>query len=165
MLEEVAKTWKKESGQVIVEGDGESLKSILKMLEGSMSGGRIVNASNLSRHGSFNFSADANSKSIPSLESRPSLDHNASFGISNLEVEDKDEEDELLKDPREWMKVIGAFEQPKLVYNVSKKHFDKCVQAPLVYRRFSLTTVDQQRNHLYFRTPRTRPISSDSVII
>jgi DNA polymerase epsilon subunit 2 len=125
VLEEVAKSWKKESGQVIVEGDGESLKSILKMLEGSMSGGRIVNASNLSRHGSFNFSPDTNTKGMPSFESRPSMDHNASFGISNLEVEDKDEEDDLLKDPREWMKVIGAFEQPKLVYNVSKKHFDK----------------------------------------
>ena len=128
-MEEVAKIWKKESGQVIVEGDGESLKSILKMLEGSMSGGRIVNASNLSRHGSFNFSPDTNPKGMPSFESRPSMDHSASFGISKLEVEDKDEEDDLLKDPREWMKVIGAFDQPKLIYNATQKHFEKYAES------------------------------------
>ncbi|KAK3208132.1 hypothetical protein GRF29_96g1493255 [Pseudopithomyces chartarum] len=149
VLEEVAKIWKKESGQVIVEGDGESLKSILKMLEGSMSGGRIVNASNLSRHGSFNFSPDINTKGMPSFESRPSMDHNASFGISNLEVEDKDEEDDLLKDPREWMKVIGAFEQPKLVYNVSKKHFDKSTTKPSLFPNPShKTELFRQRYHV-----------------
>lgn len=121
----MAKSWKKSSAQVIVEGDGEALKSILKALEGSMSGGRIVNTSNLSRHSSFNFGPDTNLNGAPSLESRPPLDHNSSFGISSLEMEDKDEEEELLKDPREWIKVIGAFEQPKLIYNVSKKHFDR----------------------------------------
>lgn len=137
MLEEVAKSWKKGGGQVIVEGDGDALKTILKALEGSMSGGRIVNASNLSRHSSFNFAQDANTNGVPSLDSRPSFDHNTSFGISSLEVEDKDEEEELLKDPREWMKVIGGFEQPKLVYNVSKKHFDRLVSGFVCGRLFT----------------------------
>lgn len=45
--------------------------------------------------------------------------------MSSLEVEDKDDEEELLKDPREWVKVIGAFDQPKQVYNVLQRHFEK----------------------------------------
>lgn len=122
MLEEVAKSWKKCSSQVIVEGDSDTLNSILKTLEGSMNGGRIVPGSNLSRQSSFNFSGDVNGQAVGS---RPALESQSSFGMSSLEVEDKNEEEELLKDPREWMKCIGAFDQPKLVYNVSQKHFDK----------------------------------------
>lgn len=120
VLEEVAKSWKKSSGQVIVEGDHETFKSILKSLEGSMVGGKVVQGSNLSRQSSFSFGPEANAQNA-----RPPLDHNSSFGISRLEVEDDDEDEEQLLDPREWLKVIGAFEQPKMMYNVMQKHFDK----------------------------------------
>lgn len=85
-----------------------------------MSGGRVVQGSALGRQSSFNFGPE-----IAGQMTRPSLDSNSSFGMSSLEVEDKDEEEDMLKDPREWMKVIGAFEQPKLVYNVNQKHFEK----------------------------------------
>jgi DNA polymerase epsilon subunit 2 len=125
VLEEVAKMWKKESGVVIVEGEGETLKSILKALEGCMSGGRILSTkSGLSRQTSFAFS-----DSLPQSNelSRPALDTHNSFGISSLDVKDTDEEEDKVKDPREWIKVIGAFEQPRLVYNVAKKHFDRYV--------------------------------------
>lgn len=125
MLEEVAKSWKKCGGQVIVEGENETLKGILKTLEGSMVGGRIVQGSNLSRHSSFNFGPESDGP-----PTRPGLDHTTSFGMSSLEVTDVDEEEELLKDPREWMKVIGAFDQPKMTYNVTQKHFDKYVVQP-----------------------------------
>ena len=125
MLEEVAKSWKKGSSQVIVEGDSDALRTILKTLEGSMSGGRIAQGSSLGRQSSFNFSGDGAAPNGLSGLSRPPLDTENSFGMSSLDVEEKDEEEELLKDPREWMKVIGAFDQPKLFYNVSKKHFDK----------------------------------------
>jgi len=64
---------------------------------------------------------------MPGLVSRPALDNNTSLGMSSVEVEDKDEEEDLLKDIREWMKVIGAFEQPKLVYNFTQKHFERYV--------------------------------------
>jgi DNA polymerase epsilon subunit 2 len=124
VLEEVAKTWKKSSSQVIVEGDGDTLKTILKTIEGSISGGRIVHGSSLGRQASFNFNGNAPLQNLGSLM-RPPLETESSFGMSSLEVEDKDEEEELLKDPREWIKVIGAYDQPKLEYNVSKKHFDK----------------------------------------
>ncbi|KAH9875500.1 hypothetical protein J1614_004236 [Plenodomus biglobosus] len=122
VLEEIAKSWKKCGGQVIVEGDSEILRGILKTLEGSMMGGKVVQGSAMSRQSSFNFGAETNG-----LASRPALDSNNSFGMSSLEVEDKEEEEDQLTDTREWMKVIGAFEQPKLIYNVTQKHFEKCV--------------------------------------
>lgn len=121
VLEEVAKSWKKCGGQVIVEGDKDVFKGILRTLEGAMDGGRVSQGSTLSRQSSFHFGADQ------ALPSRPALDATSSFGMSGLEVDDKDEDEELLKDPREWLKVIGAFEQPKQVYNVSQRHFEKCV--------------------------------------
>lgn len=126
VLEEVAKMWKRESGVVIVEGDGETLKSILKALEGSMSGGRIQSGkSSLSRQTSFAF---GDTLPLRNELSRPALDTQNSFGISSLDVQDEnDEEEDKLKDPREWIQVIGAFDQPRLVYNVSKKHFEKYV--------------------------------------
>ncbi|KAF2012009.1 hypothetical protein BU24DRAFT_443357 [Aaosphaeria arxii CBS 175.79] len=133
VLEEVAKAWKKCTTQVIVEGDGDTLKSILKTLEGSMTGGRITPGSGLSRQTSFNFSGDADRQESPGLGSRPNLDTHNSFGISGLEVQEKDEDEEILKDPREWMKIIGAFDQPKLEYNVSKKHFDKSTVKPTLF--------------------------------
>ncbi|KAF2746807.1 DNA polymeras-like protein epsilon subunit B [Sporormia fimetaria CBS 119925] len=146
VLEEVAKSWKKSSGQVIVEGDGDLLKNILKLLEGSMSGGRITSGSNLSRQTSFNFPGDA---SAADAGQRPGLDTVNSFGISKLEVEDPEDEDDLLKDPREWLKVIGAFDQPKLVYNTSHKHFDKSPTKPTLFPPPShKTEAFRQRYHL-----------------
>ncbi|KAK7719194.1 DNA-directed DNA polymerase epsilon, subunit B [Botryosphaeria dothidea] len=120
VLEEVARAWKKGGGQVIVDGDGPLLKSILKTLEGCMSGGRIVQVKNpsLSRDKSFKFGDNEATNGRPAL-----LEKQDSFGISNLNVAD-DEDDDGSKDPRDWIKVIGGFEQPKMVYNVTKKHFD-----------------------------------------
>jgi DNA polymerase epsilon subunit 2 len=135
VLEEVAKSWKKCGGQVIVEGDGDTLKSILKTLEGSMVGGRLTPSSGLSRQTSFNFAPGVDMQDAETLGTRPVLDSQTSFGMSSLEVEDKEDEDELLRDPREWMKVVGAFEQPKLVYNVTQKHFDKCVVLARVFKQ------------------------------
>lgn len=122
VLEEVAKSWKKCGGQVIVDGESETLRGILRTLEGSMSGGRIVQGSSLSRQSSFNFGPE-----IDGLPSRPALENNTSFGMSSLEMQDVDEEEDQLKEPREWIKVVGAFDQPKMVYNVTHKHFEKYV--------------------------------------
>lgn len=122
VLEEVAKSWKKCGGQVIVEGDHETLRGILKTLEGAMLGGRIVQGSNLGRQGSFHFGPERNAQA-----SRPSLESTPSFGMSSLQVADAedDDDDDSLKDPRAWLHVIGAFDHPKLLYNVAQKHFEK----------------------------------------
>ncbi|CAG8949867.1 hypothetical protein HYFRA_00004195 [Hymenoscyphus fraxineus] len=134
VLEEVAKSWKARSGGVIVDGEKGALKDILKNLEGSMVGGRIVIARELSRQNSLVLgSSQSGEVSHTRLGLRPiSLvreDSQSSFGISGLEVEEDEEEDEN-RDPRKWLKVIDAFEQPRLIYNVGKKHFDKDTSKP-----------------------------------
>jgi DNA polymerase epsilon subunit 2 len=131
VLEEVAKSWKSRNGGVIVEGEGNELKDILKNLEGSMSGGRIVGSRELSRQNSLVLGSSQNGEvSYTRMGLRPNAlgreDSQSSLGISGLDVEDE-EEDDGLRDPRKWLKVIDAFEQPRLMYNVGKKHFDRCV--------------------------------------
>ena len=92
-----------------------------------MSGGRLVQGNPpLSRQGSMKFGAEGSIQELGGL--RPGLgDSQNSFGMSSLEVEDPEEEEDALKDPREWINIIGAFDQPRLVYNVNKKHFEKFV--------------------------------------
>ncbi|KAH7075064.1 DNA polymeras-like protein epsilon subunit B [Paraphoma chrysanthemicola] len=144
VLEEVAKSWKKCGGQVIVEGESETLKGILKTLEGSMVGGRIVQGSTISRQSSFNFGPETDG-----IPLRPGLDSNTSFGMSSLEVEDHDEDEDLLKDPREWLKVVGAFDQPRMIYNVTQKHFDKSTSKPSLFPDPShKTELFRQRYHI-----------------
>ncbi|KAF2000586.1 DNA polymeras-like protein epsilon subunit B [Amniculicola lignicola CBS 123094] len=150
VLEEVAKSWKKCGSQVIVEGDGDTLKGILKALEGSMMGGRITPGSGPnSRQASFNFGADASMQDVSVGGSRPGLESHTSFGMSSLEVEDRDEEEDLLRDPREWLKVIDAFDQPKMVYNISQKHFEKSASKPSLFPDPShKTELFRQRYHV-----------------
>jgi len=130
LLEEVAKSWKSRNGGVIVEGDSNDMKDILKNLEGSMSGGRIAAPRELSRQNSLVLGSSQNGEVTHTrLGLRPHIldreDSQSSLGISTLDVED--DEEEGLKDPRAWLKVIDAFDQPRLVYNVGKKHFDRSV--------------------------------------
>jgi DNA polymerase epsilon subunit 2 len=130
VLEEVAKSWKNRNGGVIVDGTNKELQDILKTLEGSMSGGKIVapGRGGLTRENSLLDNMD-NEVANTRLGIRPNMlsreDSNASFGMSGLGVqEDVDEEDET-NDPRAWVQVIDAFEQPRLLYNLDKKHFEK----------------------------------------
>jgi DNA polymerase epsilon subunit 2 len=136
VLEEVARSWKNRNGGVIVEGEGDALKEILKSLEGSMSGGRIVASRELSRQNSLGLGSSQEADvSHTRLGLRPQVlgreDSQSSLGISTLDMED-DEEDEGSRGPRKWLKVINAFEQPRLVYNVGKKHFDRWVTVPVL---------------------------------
>ncbi|MCJ1445582.1 MAG: DNA-directed DNA polymerase epsilon, subunit B [Stictis urceolatum] len=127
VLEEVAKGWKRQGGGVIVNGEGKGLKGILADLESCMEGGRVV-SQGLSRTPSL---ASAGSGRGESIFSRPDTlrrdDSNVSFGMSALEVDD---ETEQANDPRMFLKVVSAFEQPRLTYNVKQKHFEKITSPP-----------------------------------
>jgi DNA polymerase epsilon subunit 2 len=128
VLEEVAKSWKNRNGGVIVEGEGNDLKDILKNLEGSMSGGRIVATRDLSRQNSLVLgSSQTGEVSHARLGIRPNI-LGREDSQSSLGVEDDEEDEKGLRDPRKWLRVIDAFEQPRLVYNISKKHFDRFVR-------------------------------------
>ncbi|KAM7217803.1 DNA polymerase [Rhypophila decipiens] len=137
VLEEVARSWKNRNGGVIVDGSSPELKDILKTLEGNMSGGRIVTGPNgISRQNSLLLDSNQESGNLSiqlGLRPTPSLsreDSQASFGMSALSTADDLPEDESLSDARKWLKVINAFDQPRLVYNVDKKHFERDPSKP-----------------------------------
>ncbi|KAI9675602.1 MAG: DNA-directed DNA polymerase epsilon, subunit B [Caeruleum heppii] len=134
VLDEVAKGWKNAGGGVIVEGDGEPLKSILRTLGECMRGGRILDKRGLSRQSSFAIGSGVGNDSSggdvrPGSFSR--ADSQSSFGMSALDVDDDDEDQ--TNDPRRWLKVVGAFHQPRLTYNVGKKHFEKISTPPSLF--------------------------------
>ncbi|KAL9942041.1 DNA-directed DNA polymerase epsilon, subunit B [Verticillium nonalfalfae] len=136
VLEEAAKAWKGRNGGVIVDGGSSELKEILKTMEGNMSGGKIIaGGKGLSRQNSMlEPGRDAETASHTRLGLRPNQaltreDSQQSFGMSSLEVEEE-ENDETVNDARKWLKVIGAYDQPRLCYNVAKKHFERETTKP-----------------------------------
>jgi DNA polymerase epsilon subunit 2 len=127
VLDEIARTWKKNGGGVILPGEGEDLNKTLRTIEGSMSGGRIVHTRGLTRQESFALGSQGfDENTAPVDGSRATIgseDSQASLGLSTLGV-DNDEKLDQSKDPRQWLKVVGAFDQPRLLYNTTQKHFE-----------------------------------------
>lgn len=131
MLEEIARSWKNRNGGVIVDGKSKELHDILKTLEGNMSGGKIVGPGKGLPRGNSMLDVKDGDAVNTRLGLRPSAppreDSNASFGMSGLGVQEdaQQDDDESTNDPRAWLNVINAFDQPRLVYNVGKKHFER----------------------------------------
>ncbi|KAI6248402.1 DNA polymerase epsilon subunit B [Erysiphe necator] len=143
VLEEIAKSWKDRNGNVIVDGEHKDFKEILKTLGLCMVGGRISSPRELSRKNSFV------SESIENLETSKSksgtLPHHLStvnnhpkLGLSESSLDEESLEN--FRDPRTWLKIIDAFEQPRLIYNVDKKHFDRDTQKPTLFPAASQKT-------------------------
>lgn len=123
VLDEVAKIWKRAGGGVIVEeGKGASLNTILQTLEGSMSGGRVVIGKTTSQGGSVKAST---------------------LGVDDGRVETaggtskqgtaEEDDTQLPLHPRHWLKVIDAFDLPRLAYNVDKKYFEAMKSKPSLF--------------------------------
>lgn len=128
VLDEVAKTWKRSNGGVLVEdGLDKKLTSILKNLEPCMSGGRL-DTGRMSRTNS-NIGVPSLSRQI-SLDIRPGAtreDSQTSLGFSALDVDDDVETSDEFgtkRDARGYMKVVSAFLQPRLTYSTSKKNME-----------------------------------------
>lgn len=129
VLDEAAKRWKKSGGGVIVPGEGEELKIILSTLEGCMSGGKPSTRGEFIRSSIRSSSRDT---AIPEGDSRAlRRDHSkTSLEMSFLDVEDDEEDTSQARDPRRWLKIVGAFDQPRLTYNVNQKHFEIAKTTP-----------------------------------
>jgi len=131
VLDEIAKQWKRDNGGLILDdGQDKKLKNILKCLEPCMSGGKLDTA-RLSRSKS---TASPLSRS-DNLLSRPNVsrdDSQASLGLSALDVEDQEmeEDDAAQQDPRAYLKVVAAFTQPRLTYSISKKTLELNITSP-----------------------------------
>lgn len=128
VLDEIAKTWKRSNGGVLVEdGPEKRLTSILKELESCMSGGRL-DTGRLSRANSSIGGSNLSRQSSLDLRPNPNReDSQTSLGFSSLGVDDDVEtsdEIETRRDARGYMKIVSAFSQPRLVYSTSKKNME-----------------------------------------
>lgn len=147
ILDDAAKSWKKNGGGVIVPGEGQELRNILRNIESSMDNGKLTN-NVLSRQGSFVFGAQYESGQVGgALGEVPGVlgrENSQGLGLSNLKVTDEEEnEDGESADPRWWLKVVNAFEQPRLLYNWNQKHFEVITKPP------SLFPDPAQKTHLF----------------
>jgi DNA polymerase epsilon subunit 2 len=120
VLDEVAKIWKRAGGGVIVEeGKGASLKTILQTLEGSMSGGRVVAGKS---------TQDSSKASTLGMDDgRMEITGDKSQGTND------EDDSQLSLHPRHWLKVIDAFDLPRLTYNVDKKYFEAIKSKPSLF--------------------------------
>lgn len=129
VLEEAARSWKNRNGGAIVDGTSKELQEILKTLEGNMSGGKIVGPNRGLPRGDSMLEVQAGDAVHTRLGLRPAgltrEDSNASFGMSGLGVQEQAEEEDETNDPRSWVQVINAYDQPRMSYNVAKKHFER----------------------------------------
>ncbi|KAF5635167.1 DNA polymerase epsilon subunit 2 [Fusarium sp. NRRL 52700] len=168
VLEEVARSWKNRNGGVIVEGSSKELQEILKTLEGNMSGGRITGPTRGLPRGDSMLDLKNNDTLNTQLGLRPAEirreDSNTSFGMSGLGVDEEQEESET-SDPRAWLKIIDAYDQPRFIYNVGKKHFEKDTSAPSLLPPAShKTTVFRNRyNVIHQRLLRNETFQSSAV--
>ncbi|CAI7601696.1 unnamed protein product [Penicillium discolor] len=123
VLDEVAKIWKRAGGGVIVEeGKGASLKTILQTLEGSMSGGRVVVGKTTSQDGSLKAST------LGVDDGRVET-----AGDTSKQGTSEEDDAQLSLHPRHWLKVMDAFDLPRLTYNVDKKYFETMKSKPSLF--------------------------------
>ena len=137
VLDEVAKTWKRNGGGLLLEdGKDKALTKLLRSLEECMSGGKLVDL-RPSPNGAIGGSRLDSAR--PNFISRG--DSQISLGISGLGVSDSEEEaisDEKSgqkpqPDIRSHLQLIPAFSQPRLVYNVAKKFFEHQTDVPSLF--------------------------------
>ncbi|OAA69574.1 DNA polymerase alpha/epsilon, subunit B [Cordyceps fumosorosea ARSEF 2679] len=99
-----------------------------------MSGGKLVSPGKGLPRGDSMLDIDHGDSSNTRLGVRPKalmrVESNTSFGMSGLQVQEGDEDTDELHDPRAWLKVIDAFEQPRLFYNVENEHFERDTTKP-----------------------------------
>jgi DNA polymerase epsilon subunit 2 len=120
LLDEVARRWKRTeaAGKILVDG-GEALKTVLKSLDVPSA----ASSPALSRSNS-NLAAMELGADIPS-----SMLMGGGTG-GDVEMSMADEERDEIEDkvdPREFLKIVDAFEMPKTVYNPGKKMFERYI--------------------------------------
>ena len=170
VLDEVAKSWKRASGGVIVQdGPDKKLVNILKFLEPCMSGGRL-DIGRLSRSNSTSNLSRQNSLSLPSGGGPSREDSQTILGLSALDVDDNDDhnqpaEPELPQSAsaRTFLKIISAQSQPRLSYSTTKKALESVTipasifpsvshKTSMLRDRYNLVHQRLLRNEL-FQTP------------
>ncbi|KAI1435228.1 DNA polymerase epsilon subunit B [Xylaria sp. CBS 124048] len=173
VLEEVARSWRNRNGGVIVDGDSQELKDILKTVEGNMTGGKVETARELNRQTSSVLDGAPESElSNTRLGLKPTSNPvrqlpQTSFGMSSLAMQEVGVDSETSNQPRNWLKAINAFDQPRMLYNISKKHFERDPSTPsLVPPASHKTTLFRNRyNVIHQRLLRNESFQSSAVAL
>ncbi|KAL8855629.1 MAG: hypothetical protein Q9178_007718 [Gyalolechia marmorata] len=129
VLDEAAKAWKKNRSSVIIPGEGSDLTNILQNIEGCMVGGRIVHQRASSRNDNSVHDQGLSNAVLARPGSLSRDDSQQSLGLTTLELEDN-EEALAAQNPRSWLQVVDAFEQPRLTYNATQKLFEVVRKRP-----------------------------------
>ena len=123
MLDEVARRWKRAEapGKLLVDG-GETLKSVLKGMDVPAAAASPA----VSRPPPSSFGMGMGSE-IPSsmLMAGEATDVQMSEEVRE-EIEDN-------VDPREYLTIVDAFDQPRTIYNTNKKMFERYLTGPPEY--------------------------------
>ncbi|KGO72321.1 DNA polymerase alpha/epsilon, subunit B [Penicillium italicum] len=157
VLDEAAKIWKRAGGGVIVEeGKGASLKTILQTLEGSMSGGRVIVGKTTSQDGSLK--ASTLGVDDGRVETAGDTSHQGTA---------EEDDTQLPLHPRHWLKVIDAFDLPRLTYNVDKKYFEAMKSKPSLFPSPSYKTAlfRDRYNLVYQRLLRNESFQSSLGVV
>lgn len=166
VLDEVARSWKRAGGGVIVEdGPDKKLTTILKSLEPCMFGGRL-DAGRLLRSNSTSTFSRQNSLSLPNGGGPRREDSQTSLGISGLDVDDDnhvpttDPDHPSNTSARTYLKIVSAHTQPRLAYSTIKKSLEPVTTLPSLFpptshkiamfrNRYNLVHQRLQRNELF----------------
>ncbi|KAK6359773.1 DNA-directed DNA polymerase epsilon, subunit B [Orbilia brochopaga] len=131
LLEEVAKTWKRNEGAAAILVDGnDALKAVIRDLD--VEGPAATRVNLLTRGDSFDF---AQASSLPSvtpddseLPSSASQNTPQTTIIASKSAPDVNLDD---VDPRDYLHVVDAFAQPKFKYNHTRKQFERAPKPSL----------------------------------
>ncbi|KAI4238844.1 MAG: hypothetical protein LQ349_000814 [Xanthoria aureola] len=123
VLDEAAKAWKKNASSVIIPGEGSELADILQNIARCMVGGRIVHQRAPSRHNNPVQDQGYSNALLARPGGLSRDDSQQSLGLTSLDLEDNDE-DLRAQSPRPWLRVVDAFDQPRLTYNATQKMFE-----------------------------------------
>ena len=174
VLDEVAKIWKRIDGGVIVDGENSVFNSILKNLEDKMVAGRVEFPPNLDRQNSpLSRAGDPLSRSSTLVRQPSKLTITDSQTSLWTMADDTETDPDERHDLRRWLQIVGAFKQPRFVYNATRKHFEHATsyasslpdpsQKTLLFRnRFNLVHQRLLRNES-FQTSTIPPTRKSSL--
>ncbi|EPS37921.1 hypothetical protein H072_8368 [Dactylellina haptotyla CBS 200.50] len=127
LLEEVARTWKRNEGAAAILVDGnEALRTVIKDLE--VEGPGANKPSLLTRGDSFDF---ARAETHPASLSRENTELSSLSG-SQATLVSKSGPDLEDINPRDYLHVVDAFTQPKYKYNHTRKQFERASKPSLL---------------------------------
>ncbi|KAK6360570.1 DNA-directed DNA polymerase epsilon, subunit B [Orbilia blumenaviensis] len=161
LLEEVARTWKRNEGAAAILVDGnDALKAVIRDLEVEGSGAN--KASLLTRGESFDFAgASGMNTASPGLDDDEGSSQQHQQQSAQMVINSKTGPNLEDINPRDYIHVVDAFSQPKYKYNHSRKQFERAQKPSLLPDASSKAQIFLTRyyliHHRLLRNPSFQP--------